>query len=105
VKVPGEPVSAFGPRLLTKVRFSLRGRYLTLRARALKSGMLEVKVRKGKRALGSCKKRARAKHGFRCRIKLRRHASPRGGRAVVSLLVKGQAAAVNTYKVPHRLRR
>ena len=83
----------------------LRGRYLTLRARALKSGMLKVKVRKGKRALGSCKKRARAKHGFRCRIKLRRHASPRGGRAVVSLLVKGQAAAVNTYKVPHRLRR
>jgi hypothetical protein len=104
VKVPGEPVSAFGPRLLTKVRFSLRGRYLTLRARALKSGMLKVKVRKGKRTLGSCRKRARAKHGFRCRIKLRRHTSPRRGTAFVSLLVKGRAAAVNAYKVPRRLR-
>ena len=105
VKVPGEPVHAFGKvRLLTGVRFSLRGRFLTLRAHALKSGMLEVRLRKGKRGLGACKKRARAKHGFRCRVKLRRHGSPRGAKAVVSLLVKGRATAVNTFKVPHRLR-
>jgi len=103
VKVPGEPVHAFG-NLLTKVRFSLRGRYLTLRARAIRSGILRVKVRKAKRALGACKKRARAKHAFHCRVKLRPHSSPRGAKAVVSLLVKGRATAVNTYKVPHRLR-
>jgi hypothetical protein len=105
VKVPGEAVHAFGKtRLLKNVRFSLRRRVLTMRARALKSGMLRVRVRKGKVALGACKKRARSKHNFRCRIKLRRHGSPRGGKAVVQLLVKNRATAGNIFKVPHRLR-
>jgi hypothetical protein len=106
VKVPGNPVHAFKKvRLLTKLRFSRRGRFLVLRAHARKTGMLKVQIQRGKRQLGSCIKRARAKHRFRCRIKLRKHASVRGAKGVVSLLVNGQPTAVEAFRVPRRLRR
>lgn len=105
VKVPGSPVRAFTKlRLLTKLRWSRRGRFLTVRARAKKTGMLKIQIKRGKRQLGSCVKRARSRHGFRCRIKLRKHASAAGAKAVVTLLVNGRPKAVNTYRVPRRLR-
>jgi hypothetical protein len=105
VKVPGAATRARRARLLGKVRFSLRGRYLIVRARAKRTGTLKVRIRKRKRKLGACTKRARANRPFRCRIKLRRRTSPAGGRAVVTLIRKGKAAAVDTYRVPRRLRR
>jgi hypothetical protein len=92
-------------RLLTKVHFSRNGRFLTVRGRATKSGMLKIRVRKGKRQIGSCAKRARSKHGFRCRMKLRRHASPVRGKAVATLLVKGTPTAFDTFRVPRRIGR
>ena len=88
------------PRLLTKVRFLRRGRFLVLRARAQRTGMLRIQVKKAKRSLGTCRKRARSGRAFVCRIKLRRRASARGAKVVVSLLVRGKPAAVNTFRVP-----
>ena len=61
--------------------------------------MLRIVVKKGKRRLGSCRKRVRAGRRFTCRIKLRRHASLVRARAIVSLIVKGKRAAVETYRV------
>jgi Lysyl oxidase len=92
-------------RLLSKLRFLRHGRLLVVRARARKTGMLQIRIKKGKRRLGSCRKLARSGHSFRCRIKLRRHASPARGKAIVSLLEHGQPTAVNTFRVPRRLHR
>jgi hypothetical protein len=106
VKVPGEPVHAFKKlRLLSKLRFSRHGRYLTIRANARKTGLLRLRVQRGKRRLGSCTKRVRAGHGFRCRVKLRRHASPSRAKVVASLLVNGKVTAVETFRLPRRLGR
>jgi lysyl oxidase/Big-like domain-containing protein len=87
-------------RLLAKVRFARKGRFLVVRAQAKKTGMLRVRLVKGKRGLGACLKRAHAGRRFACRIKLRRRVSSRGAKAVVTLLVHGKAAAVNTFRVP-----
>jgi Lysyl oxidase/Bacterial Ig domain len=115
VKVPGSPVHAFkklGPvhafkklRLLTKLRFSRNGRFLTVRGRAQQTGMLKIQIKKDNRKLGSCTKRGRSNHGFRCRIQLRKGGSAVGARGVVSLLVNGQPTAVDTFRVPRRLHR
>jgi Lysyl oxidase/Bacterial Ig domain len=91
-------------RLLANVRFVRKGGYLVVRARAKKTGMLRVRLVKGKRGIGKCLKRARAGRRFACRIKLRHGASPGGAKAVVTLLVRGKAAAVNTYRVPRKRR-
>jgi hypothetical protein len=90
-------------RLLTKLHFSRRGRFLTVRAHAKKTGVLRLRVKKRQRALGACVKRARSGHRFRCRIALRRHASPGGARLLVSLLVHGRPTMVDTFRVPRRL--
>jgi Lysyl oxidase/Bacterial Ig domain len=90
-------------RLLARVRFSRRGRFLYVRGRALRSGVLRIVVRKSGRRLGSCRRRARAGRRFSCRIKLRRHASARRAKAVVTLLVGGRARAVQSFRVPRRL--
>jgi hypothetical protein len=104
MKVPGSPVHAFKKlRLLAKVRFLRKGRFLIVRGRATKTGLLRVQISKGKLQLGSCTKRALAKHGFRCRIKLHTHASARGANGRVSLLVNGRPTAVDTFRVPRRL--
>jgi hypothetical protein len=101
VTVPRATVRPSGkPRLLTKVRFLRRGRFLVLRARAHKTGMLRIQVKKTKRNLGTCRKRARSGRAFVCRIKLRRRVSARGAKVVVSLLVRGKPAAVNIFRVP-----
>jgi hypothetical protein len=105
VTVPGPVKAKRKVRLLSKVRFARHGRFIVVRARALRSGKLRIKLVKGKRRLGSCSKRARARHAFRCRIELHRHASPRSARAVVSLLVHGKATAVDSYRLPRRLAR
>ncbi len=105
VKVPGAPVHAFKrQRLLAKVRFTRKGRFLIVRGRAMKTGLLQIQISKGKRQLGTCTKQARVKHGFRCRIKLRRRASARGAHGRVSLLVSGQPTAFDTFRVPRRFR-
>jgi hypothetical protein len=105
VKV-GSPVHALKKiRLLTKLRFSRKGQFLTVRGRATKSGMLKIQINKGKRQIGSCAKRARSKHGFGCRIKLRKHASPARAKAVATLLVKGTPTAFDTFRVPRRIGR
>ena len=92
-------------RLLTRVRFSRRGRYLTVRAHSRKTGLLRLRVRKNGRRLGSCTKHARSGHRFRCRIKLRRHSSPASGKLVVSLLVRGKPTTADSFRVPRRLHR
>jgi lysyl oxidase/Big-like domain-containing protein len=92
-------------RLLTRVRFLRHGRFLLVRARARKTGVLRVAIVKRRRHLGSCHRAARSGHRFACRIKLRRHTSPAGAKAIVRLRVRGQTAATNTFRVPHRLRR
>jgi hypothetical protein len=89
-------------RLLTRVRLSRRGRLVRLRARAMRSGMLRIVLRKKGRRLGSCRHRARAGHRFTCRIKLRRRASLRDVRGTVTLLVNGRAAAVDRFRMSHR---
>jgi lysyl oxidase len=91
--------------LLTKLRFLRRGRFLLVRARAQRTGMLRIRIKKGKRRLGSCRKPARSGHRFRCAIRLRRHSSPSRARAIVSLLENGRAAAVDTFRLPRRLHR
>jgi hypothetical protein len=86
-------------RLLTGLRFRRHGRFLRVRARATRSGVLRIHVRKGKRRLGSCRKRVRSGRRFTCRIKLRRHASLIRARAIVTLSVNGKRTAVDTYRV------
>jgi hypothetical protein len=105
VTVPSTASRHGRARLLTGLRFSRRGRFLRLRAHATRSGVLRVVVKKRKRRLGSCRKRARSGHRFSCRMKLRRHARPNGGRLVVTLLASGKASAVDTYRVPRRIPR
>ncbi len=92
-------------KLLSRLRFWRHGRFQMVRARASKSGSLKITIKKGKRRLGSCRKRVRSRHRFTCRIKLRRHASPGGAKAVVSLLESGKPAARSIFRVPRRLRR
>jgi hypothetical protein len=99
VTVPRAAAKQARPRLLTGLRFSRRGRYLRVRGRATRTGVLRVTIMKGKGRLGSCRKRARAGRRFTCRIKLRRRTSLRRARAVVSLIVKGKRAAVDTQRV------
>jgi hypothetical protein len=101
VPPPLKPLSTL--KLLTKVRFSRHGRFLVLRARAKQTGVLKVQLRKRKRRIGSCTRQSRAGHRFRCRIKLRRHASPKRAKAVVSLLMNGATTARETFRVPRRL--
>jgi Lysyl oxidase/Bacterial Ig domain len=103
VTVPGTAGRTGSPKLLARIRFSRRGRSLHLRARALRSGVIRVVVRKAGRRLGSCRQRARAGRRFRCRIKLRRQATPRRAKAVATLLVGGRAQAVQSFRVPRRL--
>jgi hypothetical protein len=99
VTVPAS-ASSSRVRLLTGLRFRRQGRFLRVRARAKRSGVLRIVIKKGKRRLGSCRKRVRAERRFSCRIKLRRHASLIRARAVVSLSVNGKRAALVTYRVP-----
>jgi hypothetical protein len=106
MKVPGVPVHSMTKlRLLTKPRFTRRGRYLIIRARAKKTGVLKIQIAKAERELGSCTKQARAKHGFRCRIKLRKHVSLAGAKVIASLLVNGHATAAETFRMPRRIGR
>ena len=92
-------------RLLSKLRFSRRGRFLTVRAHALKTGTLRLRLRKHGRRLGSCTKRARSGHRFRCQIKLRRHASPGGGKLLVRLVRHRKVVATDAFRVPRHLRK
>jgi hypothetical protein len=105
VKVPRSVRALRKLRLLTKLRFSRNGRFLTVRGRATKSGMLKVQINKAKRQIGSCTKRARSKHGFRCRIKLRKHASPARANGIATLRVNGKPTAFDTFRVPRRVGR
>jgi hypothetical protein len=86
-------------RLLTGLRFRRHGRFLRVRGRATRSGVLRIHVRKGKRRLGSCRRRVRSGRRFNCRIRLPRHASLIRARAIVTLSVNGMRAAVDTYRV------
>jgi Lysyl oxidase/Bacterial Ig domain len=90
--------------LLAKLRLQRHGRFLTLRARARRTGMLRVQIKKGPRLLGSCAKRARTRRRFRCRVELRSHASVRGAKVIVNLIVHGRPAAVDVFHVPRRVR-
>jgi lysyl oxidase/Big-like domain-containing protein len=104
VTVPSTASRKGRPGLLTNLRFRRHGRFLRVRARAKRSGVLRIVIKKHKRRLGSCRIRVRAERRFTCRIKLRRHASLTRARAVVSLNVNGKRAAVASYRVPRRLR-
>ncbi len=86
-------------RLLTGLRFRRHGRFLRVRGRATRSGVLRIHVRKGKRRLGSCRRRVRSGRRFNCRIRLPRHASLIRARAIVTLSVNGKRAAVDSYRV------
>jgi hypothetical protein len=99
VTVPPSASGSNRPRLLTGLRFRRNGRFLRVRARATRSGVLRIHIKKGKRRLGSCRKRVRAGRRFTCRIKLRRHASLIRAKAIVSLTVNGKRAALDTYRV------
>jgi hypothetical protein len=99
VTVPAS-ASSSRVRLLAGLRFRRQGRFLRVRARAKRSGVLRIVIKKGKRRLGSCRKRVRAGRRFSCRIKLRRHASLIRARAIVSLSVNGKRVALVTYRVP-----
>jgi hypothetical protein len=103
VPAPVKPLTRL--RLLTKLRFSRHGRFLVVRARAKRTGVLKVRLKKRKRRLGSCTRKAHAGHRFRCRIKLRRHASPARAKVIVSLLMNGATTAKETFRVPRRLHR
>ena len=46
-------------RLLTGLRFRRHGRFLRVRGRATRSGVLRIHIKKGKRHLGACRKRVR----------------------------------------------
>jgi hypothetical protein len=105
LKVPGRPISAFKMRLLTNLRFSRHGRFLTVTGRAKRTGKLRFLIKKGKRGLGSCTKRARANHTFRCRIKLSKHATPAGAKAIASLRLSAKRTGVQTFRVPRRIGR
>jgi hypothetical protein len=90
--------------LLSRVRFARHGSFLTVRAHAKRTGLLRLRVKRKGRRLGSCTKRARSGHRFRCRIRLRKHASPGGGKLVVTLLRHGKRSAADTFRIPRRLR-
>jgi hypothetical protein len=99
VRVPPTASSSSRPRLLAGLRFRRHGRFLRVRARATRSGVLRIHIKKGKRRLGSCRKRARSGRRFTCRIKLRRHASLTRARVIVSLAVNGKRIALDTYRM------
>jgi Lysyl oxidase/Bacterial Ig domain len=105
LEVAGRLSGSSRHRLLRGLRFSRRGRFLVVRARAERSGLLTLRVTKHGRRLGSSAKRARSRHRFRSRIAIRRGASPRGALLIVHLMRHGKAAARDTFRVPSRLRR
>jgi hypothetical protein len=105
VTVVGPAAGKGRPRLLLGIRFTRRGRFLHVRGRATRSGALRVVVKKRARRLGSCRKRARSGRRFRCRIKLRRGASPRGAKAIATLILNGRPVMADTFRVPRRLSR
>ena len=92
-------------RFLTGLRFRRHGRFLLARARARRSGVVRLVIKKAGWSLGSCRKPVRSSRRFRCRIKLRRHSSPAGARAVATLMVNGRKSAVRSFRVPRHLRR
>jgi hypothetical protein len=103
--VAGRLSSSRRHRLLRGLRFSRRGRFLLVRARAERSGLLALRLKKHGRRIGSSAKRARSHHRFRSRIAVRRGASPRGALLIVRLMRHGKPAAVDSFRVPSRLRR
>jgi hypothetical protein len=105
VTVAGKVGKSSRHRLLSKVRFSRRGRLLTVRAHAKKTGFLRLRVKKKGRRLGFCVKHARSGHRFRCRIQLRGQSSAGGGNLVVTMRRRGKPAIVDRFRVPRRLRR
>ena len=93
------------PKLLVRLRFSRRGRFLHVRGRATSSGVLRLSVTRRARRLGACRKRARSGRRFACRIKLRRGASLRRARLTATLFVSGKREAVDSFRVPRGARR
>jgi Lysyl oxidase/Bacterial Ig domain len=91
--------------LLTRLRFSRAGMFLLVRARAKLSGVLRMALKKGGRALGSCRKRVRRRHRFSCRIKLRKRTSPARAQLGTSLRAHGKLKTGKTYRVPRRIPR
>jgi hypothetical protein len=102
VTVPPAATSGSRARLLAGLRFRRNGRLLRVRARATRSGVLRIHIKKGKRRLGSCRKRVRSGRRFTCLIRLPRHASLIRARVIVSLAVNGKRAALDTYRMPRR---
>jgi hypothetical protein len=99
VKVSRRPIS-----LLSRLRFSRNGRTLVVKARAKYSGKIRLTVKKGKRRLGSCRKRVKSKHGFRCKIKLRsKGTSLKRAKLGTSLRAQGVTQNGKTYKLPRRV--
>jgi Lysyl oxidase len=105
LKVAGKVGQSATHRLLAKVRFSRHGRFLVVRARAKKTGPLRLRVTKRGRRLGSCAKKSRKGHRFRCRIRLRPHASPGGGKLLVRLVRHRKVVATDAFGVPRHLRK
>jgi hypothetical protein len=99
VKVTRKPIS-----LLSRLRFSRHGRKLVVKARSKYSGKLKLTVKKGKRRLGTCSKRVKAKHRFKCNVKLRKKSvSLKRGKLGTSLRAHGVTQTGKTYKLPRRV--
>jgi len=101
-----DPGPGPGPvTLLTSLSFSRDGRFMLARARAKLTGVLRMVVKKGKRRLGSCRKRVRSQKRFVCRVKLRKGASPARAKVSTSLLAGGKLTTGKTYRVPRKIPR
>ena len=78
-----------GTTRLYGIRISAHDGALLVRVLSRRAGVLRVRARHGRKALGQCRARTRARHGLTCKIRLR-HVKAADVRLVISLNANGK---------------
>jgi hypothetical protein len=89
---PGAHASAMrvrGTQRLYGIRISVHDGALLVRVRSRRAGILRVRARYGRKQLGHCRARTRARHGLTCKVRLR-GVKPARVRLVISLNARGK---------------
>ena len=78
-----------GTQRLYGIRISVHDGALLVRVRSRRAGILRVRARHGRKQLGHCRTRTRARHGLTCKVRLR-GVKPARVRLVISLNARGK---------------
>jgi len=87
-----------GTKNLYGIRVAVDHGALLIRARSRRAGVLRIRARHGKKALGRCRARTRARHGLTCKIRLR-GVKPARVRLVISLNARGKLLDVRRFSL------